>query len=126
MSETLAFIIEDHEYTATIFAAALQTAGYQTETISDGQTALNRLKEEKPEFVVLDLHLPNASGREILKQIRQDARLEKIPVVLATADPLLANELSSDANLVLIKPISFDQLSLLASRYHPDNKNRKA
>ncbi|MCP4425826.1 MAG: response regulator [Chloroflexi bacterium] len=122
MNNASAFVIEDHEYTATIFASALQTAGFEVEIISNGETALSRLKEATPTLVVLDLHLPNVAGREILAQIRKDARLEKIPVILATADPLLANELSSDANLVLIKPISFDQLSILSSRLHPANK----
>jgi CheY-like chemotaxis protein len=122
MSEIQAFVVEDHEYTATIFAAALQTAGYETEVISDGEAALIRLKETLPDLIVLDLHLPGVSGREILDQIRQDTRLEKVPVILATADPLLADELSSNVNLVLIKPISFDQLSALASRFHPSKK----
>ena len=122
MSETQAFVIEDHEYTATIFAAALQAAGYETEIIPDGEAALIRLKEAKPDLIVLDLHLPGASGREVLGQIRQDVRLEKVPVFLATADPLLADELSSNVNLILIKPISFDQLSALATRFHPSNR----
>ena len=122
MSETQAFVIEDHEYTATIFAAALQAAGYETEIVSDGEAALIRLKEAEPDLIVLDLHLPGVSGREILGHIRKDVRLEKVPVFLATADPLLADELSSNVNLVLIKPISFDQLSVLATRFHPSNR----
>jgi CheY-like chemotaxis protein len=119
MKKPLAIVIEDHEHTATIFGAALKTAGYETEVINDGSAALERLGEIIPFLIVLDLHLPHVSGEEILHKIREDARLEKIPVILATADPLLAEPLSSDANLVLIKPISFDQLCELSRRLHP-------
>lgn len=118
MSSPLAFIIEDDEDTSNIFSAALQTAGFETEAILDGRQAQERLREEAPSIVILDLHLPHASGREILEQIRSDERLKGIPVILATADQRMATELESDANIVLIKPISFNQLSILSKRLH--------
>ena len=119
MSDPLALVIEDHEHTATIFSAALSTAGYAPEIIINGEEAINYLAKVDPALIVLDLHLPQVSGENILKFIREDERLKKVRVILATADPLLADSLSSDANLVLIKPISFDQLSELAKRLHP-------
>ena len=119
MSDPLAVVIEDHEHTATIFSAALKTAGYAPEIISDGALAIDYLATVDPALIVLDLHLPQVSGEKILKFIRETERLKKIRVILATADPLLADILSSDANMVLIKPISFDQLSELAKRLHP-------
>lgn len=119
MSEPLAIVIEDHEHTATIFSAALKTAGYAPEIVSDGALAIDYLANANPALIVLDLHLPQVSGEDVLKFIRNDERLKTVRVILATADPLLADILSSDANLVLIKPISFDQLSELARRLHP-------
>ncbi|MCB9422267.1 MAG: response regulator [Ardenticatenaceae bacterium] len=119
MSDPLAIIIEDHDHTATIFAAAVKTAGYSPEIISNGEQAINYLPQVDPALIVLDLHLPHVSGEKILKFIRGNEKLKKVRVILATADPLLAEILSSDANLVLIKPISFDQLSELAKRLHP-------
>lgn len=119
MSDPLAVVIEDHEHTATIFAAALTTAGYAAEIISNGAEAMSYLSQADPALIVLDLHLPQVSGDEILRFIREDERLKQTRVILATADPLLADSLSSDANLVLIKPISFDQLCELAKRLHP-------
>lgn len=116
MSKPLAFIIEDDEDTSNIFSAALQTAGFETEAILDGQEAIDRLADESPKLVVLDLHLPHADGREILQSIRANDRLKGIPVILATADQRMATELEGDANIVLIKPISFNQLSILSKR----------
>jgi CheY-like chemotaxis protein len=120
MSNPLAIVVEDHEHTATIFAGALKTAGYTPDIIHNGEEAIERLREADPALVVLDLHLPGVSGESILKFIRNDERLKDLRVILATADPLLAEILSSDANLVLIKPVSFTQLSELAKRLHPE------
>jgi DNA-binding response OmpR family regulator len=117
MSKPLALIIEDHLHTATIFQAALDKAGYVTEVINDGQVAVEQIKVKEPDIIILDLHLPNVSGREIIKLIRADVRLENTRVILATADPRLASELELWADLVLIKPISFDQLTILSKRF---------
>ncbi len=119
MTHSLALIIEDDKKLAEIFAQALKAAGYQTEGIQDGQEALERLTEITPAVVVLDLHLPRVSGKDILRQIRADARLAKTRVMLATADPLMAETLRDTADLVLLKPISFNQLRDLAARLHP-------
>jgi two-component system cell cycle response regulator DivK len=115
----LAFIIEDDRKQATIFDQALQMAGFETEIIRDGNTALTRLAATVPAVVVLDLHLPHVSGKEILQQIRADERLVETSVILATADTLLAGSLREGASLVLLKPISFSQLRDLAIRLRP-------
>ncbi len=115
----LALIIEDHHDTASIFALALQQAGFETEIIPDGEHALARLADTTPAVVVLDLHLPHVSGDNILSQIRSDERLTKTRVILATADPLRAETLRAEANLVLIKPVSFSQLHDMAKRLRP-------
>jgi CheY-like chemotaxis protein len=67
---------------------------------------------------VLDLHLPEVSGSEILAAIRANASLAHTKVVLATADHLTAESLREDADLVLLKPISFKQLRDLSGRLH--------
>lgn len=113
----LAFIIEDNEDQNLVFTKAVETAGYQTESILDGGVAQDRLNETVPALVVLDLHLPGTSGRSILTQIRTDPRLAYVRVILATADAAYADFLQSQADTVLLKPISFSQLNLLAARY---------
>jgi CheY-like chemotaxis protein len=115
----LALVIEDDQKQATVFAQALRMAEYETEIIRDGQEALNRLGEVIPALVVLDLHLPKISGKDIFQQIRADQRLNQTRVMLATADPLFAETLRSEVDLVLLKPISFNQLRDLASRLQP-------
>ena len=116
-SKPLALIIEDDADQNLIFTTALDKAGYETESITDGLTAQQRLNEVVPQTIVLDLHIPQVEGMALLRQIRNDQRLTKVNVILATADAALANSLHAEADLVLLKPISFSQLSVLASRF---------
>jgi len=119
MSNPLALIIEDDPDAATIFSEALQAAGFETEIVRTGDKALKRLAVTTPDAVVLDLHLPHVSGTDILRQIRADARLAKTRIIIATADPRMAELLRDQADLVLLKPISFSQLRDLAARLRP-------
>jgi len=119
MTNSLALIIEDDEFLAEIFSLTLQEAEFEIEIIRDGRAALNRLAAITPALVVLDLHLPHISGVDILHQIRADERLAETRVMLATADAIMADNLREDADLVLLKPISTNQLRELAKRLHP-------
>jgi DNA-binding response OmpR family regulator len=119
MTQPYALIIEDDRKLADIFSIALQTANFVTRTVDDGQLALTVLAEDVPDLVVLDMHLPHVSGRDILRQIRIDNRLKNTQVMVATADARLAETLRGVADLVLVKPVSIDQLIALASRLTP-------
>lgn len=116
MPKPFALIIEDNPDQAMVFNKALEVAGYITEVIHDGAIAQQRLKETLPAAIILDLHIPNIPGEKLLVQIRGDSRLSKSRILLATADALLAEKLRNQADFVLLKPISFAQLSLLAER----------
>jgi len=72
----LAFVIEDMEDVALVFHTAMEKAGFESETIYDGAQALERLARVVPALIVLDLHLPGASGEQILEYIRSDSRFE--------------------------------------------------
>ncbi len=112
-----ALIIEDDYDASIIFAEALQTAGFSTDIVRDGLLAREKLEEVKPDFIALDLHLPHVSGATLLREIRSTDRLAQTKVVLLTADPLLAETLQEEADLILLKPISFRQLRDLAARF---------
>lgn len=115
----LALIIEDDPKLATIFAGALGQAEYNTEIVLDGRTALARLADIIPSLILLDIHLPYHSGTELLQQIRTDTRMDQTRVILATADARGADQLHGQADLVLLKPISYVQLRDLAARLRP-------
>jgi CheY-like chemotaxis protein len=115
----LAMVIEDNPDQNLVFTMALNKAGYTTESIHTGTDAQKRLKEAVPQIIILDLHMPDVDGNVILSQIRKDERLSKVNVILATADAAFADALESQVELVLLKPVSFAQLTSLASRFHP-------
>ena len=115
--ENTAFVIEDDEDLSRIFTQALVSAGFQVETISDGAIAQQRLTESTPYLIILDMHLPNVDGSALLKQIRADERLKGSRVIITTADALLGDYHRDNADLVLVKPISFSQLRDLTARY---------
>ena len=111
-----AIIIEDSISAAKMFSLAFEAAGFNTEIILDGITGQNRLAEITPDVLVLDLHLPFATGEEILQQFQQNRRLQTTRIIIATADANFANLVQDNADFVLLKPISYDQLHQLATR----------
>ena len=110
-------IIEDNEDQNLVFTTALNKAGYETESILDGTLAMNRLTKVAPAMVVLDLHVPGVDGGRILKEIRKNQSSQGTNVIIVSADAEFAANLQPQADLVLLKPVSFSQLSLLASRF---------
>jgi len=116
MTTPLVFIVEDDKKLSEIFSLTLQAAGLQTEQAADGATAMTRLADITPDLIILDLHLPNVAGPDILRYIRSSEHLANTRVILATADERLAETLDDQANLVLLKPVSPEQLKLLVSR----------
>ena len=119
MKRPTALVIEDDRDMANIFAVVLETAGVEAEIIHAGDEALARLAQTVPDLVLLDLHIPRPSGVDILRKIRADARLSSTRVVIVTGDPRAAEDIQNEADLVLIKPISFDQLHDLVTRMIP-------
>ncbi len=120
MNKPLALIVEDDPKLCQIFSLTLQ-ADFTTEVCTDGQLALARLASADPAaavpaLVVLDLHLPGASGEEILTSIRANPRLANTRVILSTANHIEAERLNDEADVVLLKPVSPIQLKELAVR----------
>ena len=80
----------------------LHRAGWSIASVTDGEAALDALRRSLPRVLVLDVMLPKRSGFEVLKQIRADALLRELPVLILTAkgqaqDRRIAEELGADA-----------------------------
>ena len=117
-TKPLAFIIEDDSQLTDIFQQAMIMADFETQTIANGQLALDMLADHKPAVIILDIYLPEVSGDKILNYIRNDERLQKAIVILTSFDSLLADNLREQSDYVLLKPVSFTQLRDLAIRIH--------
>ena len=119
LPKPLALVVEDDPTQAEIFVTALTQAGYEVTHIDSGDKAVAYLNDHTPLLVLLDLHLPEVAGTTILKHIREQAHLSETRVMLATADPRMAETVRAESDLVLIKPVSFTQLRALAKRLLP-------
>lgn len=123
MTKPLALVIEDESNLANIFTTAVNAAGFETETIQNGGVAQARVREVVPAMVILDLHLPDVSGLDILKQIKSDKRLAATRVIIVSADAAMVSSLELEVDLTLLKPIRPSHLLNLVSRLHPTNPN---
>jgi DNA-binding response OmpR family regulator len=116
-----ALVVEDDKNLSLAFGEALEQAGYQVEIARDGKLAVQHLQHYAPNTIVLDLHIPYINGEEILALIRASQRHAHTKVIVVSADDRKAQELRERADLVLIKPIGFNQLKEMATRLMPGN-----
>jgi two-component system cell cycle response regulator DivK len=116
MGKPFALIVEDDIELSDIFSVVLRASGMDTEIVRDGKQALGRINATMPDVVVLDMHLPNVSGLEILAEVRANLTLRGLRVVVVTADALLAKASEDQADMTLLKPVSFSQISDITSR----------
>jgi CheY-like chemotaxis protein len=75
-------VADDEEAVSGLLALMLQGAGCRVATVGDGRRALVYLEEHRPRMLFVDLMMPGFDGLEVIRRIRQDPRLERLPVVL--------------------------------------------
>jgi diguanylate cyclase (GGDEF)-like protein len=124
MDKPFVLIIEDDRDIAALFRHVMDLAGYRTEVVANGATGVERLMMSLPDVVLLDLSLPGKSGAEILQIMKGNYRLKKIPVVVVTAFAEIAESLDIEPDLVMLKPVSSNQLTELVQRMRRTGKKR--
>jgi DNA-binding response OmpR family regulator len=75
-------IIEDDQIVANVYRNKLAVEGYQTEAALDGESGLKLMRTFQPDAIVLDLMLPKMSGLEVIKEIRNEAELSELPIIV--------------------------------------------
>ena len=75
-------LIEDDPFLIDIYTTKLKESGFSVEVATNGEEGIIKAKEVKPKLIVLDIVLPQIDGWEILKKIKQDENLKKIPVII--------------------------------------------
>jgi DNA-binding response OmpR family regulator len=103
-------IVEDEPDTAEMFGEMMRLSGYNVIKTYGGTTAIGLITREKPDAVVLDLMMPDLSGLEVLRFMRRDPRLERIPVIVVSAKSLPSDikiGLDAGASVYLTKPVAF-------------------
>lgn len=106
-------IVEDEEQLAGAYALVLQQAGFVAQVLTQPLQILQVLQQFQPDLLLMDLHLPECSGSELMQLIRQDPAYDALPIIFLSgdADPARHNAvLSQGADLFLLKPIKPQQL----------------
>src|SRR5258705_47437 len=78
-------IIEDESDVADLLEMGLHKAGFKTTTAVDGATGLQKARDNRPDFIILDLMLPKMSGLEVCRILKGDAGTAHIPILMLTA-----------------------------------------
>lgn len=107
-------VIDDDEALRSVFARALTREGYSVQVAATAEEALNRVAQDRPDAIFLDLKMPMINGVGFLYRLRENPANRHIPVALITGERALddatANDLLALSARVWYKPLSLDDL----------------
>jgi two-component system cell cycle response regulator DivK len=104
-------IVEDNELNMKLFHDLLDAHGYNTIQTKDGMEALSLAREHMPDLILMDIQLPEVSGLEVTKWIKEDEALKSIPVIAVTAFAMKGDEekiREGGCEAYVAKPISVE------------------
>ena len=91
MTKTV-LVVADNELNMKLFHALLEAQGYETLQTREGLQALALAREHRPDLILMDIQLPEISGLEVTKWLKEDDELASIPVVAVTAFAMKGDE----------------------------------
>ncbi|GGY45262.1 phosphate regulon transcriptional regulator PhoB [Parvularcula lutaonensis] len=113
MAAATILIVEDDESLRTLMEYNFGKEDFEVLTAKDGEEALLKIDEEKPDLVVLDWMLPSVSGIEICRQLRQKPETKGLPIIMLTARAEESDRirgLDTGADDYVVKPFSMEEL----------------
>ena len=102
-------IVEDNELNMKLFHDLLDAQGYDTLQTREGLQALSLARQHQPDLILMDIQLPEISGLEVTKWLKDDEALAHIPVIAVTAFAMKGDEeriLAGGCAAYIAKPIS--------------------
>jgi two-component system cell cycle response regulator DivK len=102
-------IVEDNELNMKLFNDLLEARGYNILQTRDGMDALRIAREHRPDLILMDIQLPEVSGLEVTKWIKEDDDLKSIPIIAVTAFAMKGDEekiREGGCEAYIAKPIS--------------------
>src|SRR4030042_3872549 len=75
-------LIEDEEIITDLLKRKLTKEGYRVDVARDGEQGLEKMRNDKPDLVLLDIIMPKLGGFEVMERMRQDKELKNIPVII--------------------------------------------
>jgi len=102
-------IVEDNELNMKLFRDLIEASGYETVRTRNGLEALDLARQHRPDLILMDIQLPEVSGLEVTKWLKEDDDLHVIPVIAVTAFAMKGDEeriRQGGCEAYLSKPIS--------------------
>ena len=102
-------IVEDNELNMKLFRDLIEASGYETVRTRNGLEALDLARQHRPDLILMDIQLPEISGLEVTKWLKEDDDLAHIPVIAVTAFAMKGDEeriRQGGCEAYLSKPIS--------------------
>lgn len=112
-------VVDDERHIVRLVQVNLERAGYEVVTAYDGVEALEKMKTENPDMVVLDVMMPRMDGFEVLKNLQADPRYQDVPVIMLTAkaqDADIFKGWASGVSSYLTKPFNPRELLVFVER----------
>ncbi len=112
-------VVDDERHIVRLVQVNLERAGYEVITAYDGVEALEKIKADSPDMVVLDVMMPRMDGFEVLKNLQADPRYQNIPVIMLTAkaqDADIFKGWASGVSSYLTKPFNPRELLVFVER----------
>jgi sigma-B regulation protein RsbU (phosphoserine phosphatase) len=119
-------IVDDIEDNRVVLDRQLRRAGFETSLCADGVSALSQISSDPPDLVILDWMMPNLSGLETLKAMREHYDLSRLPIIMCTArdeESSIVDAIEAGANDYIQKPI---KMPVLLARISAQLMRRRA
>jgi two-component system cell cycle response regulator DivK len=123
MTKTV-LVVEDNELNMKLFHDLLEASGYDTIQTRNGLEAIELARKHRPDLILMDIQLPEVSGLEVTKWIKEDDDLRLIPVIAVTAFAMKGDEeriRQGGCEAYLSKPISVTKFIETVKSYLGDN-----
>jgi len=109
-------VVEDNDRSRRLLKVLLKAKGYEVIEATTGEGAMNCLRDQAPDLILMDIQLPNTDGLELTREIRSRAETENIPIVAVTAYAMKGDReriLEAGCDAYISKPINTRELPLL-------------
>ena len=118
MSKTI-LIVEDFKDTRVMMKFLLERLGYNVLEAEDGWKAVESVKKQTPDLILMDMALPNTDGLRATKIIRQFKETSKIPIIAFTASGefIHSQAIEAGCDALLMKPLDTDKLQSMLEQY---------
>lgn len=106
-------VVDDDLFIITTVTDLLLSHGYRVVTARDGRAGLTQAQRERPDLIILDLVMPEMTGHEVTRQLRQDPEFRQIPIIILTAQTepdAREKALRSGADSYMVKPVNAELL----------------